>query len=62
MTTVPQKLKTVDEITRDVKADWDRPKDQATIRRRHPKLIDPMEIQTAEIKRRWFLQSLPEMA
>lgn len=50
--------KTIDQITRDVKDDWTRPKDQATIRRRWPKLSDPLEIQTAEIKQRWFLQSL----
>jgi hypothetical protein len=53
------KHKTIDEITRDVRLDWERPKDRATIRRRWPKLSDPLEIQTAEIRQRWFLQSLP---
>jgi hypothetical protein len=49
--------KTVDEITRDVKADWARPKDQETIRRRHRRLTCPLEIQTAEIRQRVWLQS-----
>lgn len=53
--------KTIDQITRDVKDDWTRPADQATIRRRWPKLSSDAEIQTAEIKQRWFLQSLPTM-
>lgn len=52
--------KTMDDITRDVKADWGRPKDQATIRRRWPRLSNPLEIQTAEMRQRWFLQSLIE--
>lgn len=48
--------KTMDEITRDVMDDWKRPKDQATIRRRWPKLKTDAEIQTAEMRQRWFLQ------
>ena len=51
--------KTHEQIVADVKADWSRPKDQETIRRRWPKLTCPLEIQTAEIKQRMFLQTLP---
>lgn len=53
--------KTHDEVVLDVKADWARPKDQATIRRRWPKLSDPLEIQTAEIRMRLAVQELPSV-
>lgn len=51
--------KSHEQIVRDVESDWSRPRDQATIRRRWPKLDDPKEIQAAEVRMRMFLQSLP---
>lgn len=58
------RMKNVDEkvkaqIVNDVLADWLRPTDQATIRRRWPKLIEPAAIIEAEVRQRIFFSSCP---
>jgi hypothetical protein len=47
------------EHRRDVLSDWARPRDQATIRRRHATALSDEEIIEREIKQRLALDKLP---
>ena len=48
--------KTIDQITREVRNEWGDPEKRAYIRRNWPDLTEPAEIQTAEMRRRWYNQ------